>query len=321
MRGVNGLHHITAIAGPAQENLDFYAGVLGMRLVKRSVNQDDPGTYHLFYADAKGSPGADLTFFPWAHMAPPRAGHGLAMEVDLEVPAGSLSYWADRLQRYGTRIGPPETRFGQKVLSLVDPHGLSLALVEATEARRFEAWAESPVAGERQIRGLFGAQVWERESEDTTRLLTSVLGFQQVATENGWTRFACPGGPGVIDVRDAPEARRGAWGVGAVHHLAWRVDDDEHQLSVRTRVEGAGLHPTPVIDRFWFKSVYFKEPGGVLFELATDGPGFSVDEDPAHLGETLVLPPWLEAHRPAIEQALPPLSFEAEAHKVPGSRN
>jgi glyoxalase family protein len=315
MRGVNGLHHITAIAGPAQENLDFYAGVLGMRLVKRSVNQDDPGTYHLFYADAEGSPGSDLTFFPWAHMAPPRAGHGLAMEVDLEVPSGSLGYWAERLQRYGTQVGPPETRFGQHVLAFADPHGLSVALVEGTGARRAAPWTESPVPVERQIRGLFGAQVWERESATTTQFLTSVLGFQEVATEGGWTRYACPGGPGVIDVRDAPEARRGAWGVGAVHHLAWRVDDDEHQRAVRTRVEGAGAHPTPVIDRFWFKSVYFKEPGGVLFELATDGPGFAVDEDSAHLGESLVLPPWLEAHRKAIEHTLPPLSFEGVAHR------
>jgi glyoxalase family protein len=316
MRGVNGLHHITAIAGPARENLDFYAGVLGMRLVKRSVNQDDPGTYHLFYADAEGSPGSDLTFFPWAHLAPPRAGHGLAMEVGLEVPQGSLGYWADRLKRYGTTIGPPETRFGQKVLSLTDPHGLSVALVEVPTVRLFTPWPESPVPAERQIRGLFGAQVWERDSATTTQFLTSVLGFQQVGAENGWTRYACPGGPGVIDVRDAPEARRGAWGVGAVHHLAWRVDDDEHQLAVRTRVEGAGAHPTTVIDRFWFKSVYFKEPGGVLFELATDGPGFAVDEDAAHLGERLVLPPWLEAHRTAIEQSLPPLSLEGAIQKA-----
>jgi glyoxalase family protein len=316
MRGVNGLHHITAIAGPAQENLDFYAGILGMRLVKRSVNQDDPGTYHLFYADAEGSPGSDLTFFPWAHMAPPRAGHGLAMEVDLEVPEGSLGYWGDRLQRYGTSIGPAETRFGQKVLSFSDPHGLNVALVEVTGTRRFTPWPDSPVPVERQVRGLFGAQVWEREAATTTHFLTSVLGFQQVASENGWTRYGCPGGPGVIDVRDAPEARRGAWGVGAVHHLAWRVEDDGHQLDVRTRVEGAGANPTTVIDRFWFKSVYFKEPGGVLFELATDGPGFSVDEATEHLGESLVLPPWLEAHRAAIEQALPPLSFESAAHRT-----
>jgi len=309
MRGVNGLHHITAIAGPAQENLDFYAGVLGMRLVKRSVNQDDPGTYHLFYADAEGSPGSDLTFFPWAHMAPPRAGHGLAMEVDLEVPDGSLGYWSDRLQKYGTTTGPPETRFGQKVLSFTDPHGLGVALVEST-GRRFSPWEASPVEVERQIRGLFGAQVWERDSAATAEFLTSALGFRLVASERGWSRYACPGSPGVIDMRDAPEARRGAWGVGAVHHLAWRVDDDEHELAVRARVEAAGAHPTTVIDRFWFKSVYFKEPGGVLFEIATDGPGFSVDEDKAHLGERLILPPWLEAHRPAIEEALPPLEVE-----------
>jgi glyoxalase family protein len=308
MRPVNGIHHITAIAGPAQENLDFYGGVLGMRLVKRSVNQDDPGTYHLFYADAAGSPGSDLTFFPWAHMAPPRAGHGMAMEVALDVPLDSLGYWAERLQRYGTAIGPAETRFGQRVLAATDPHGLSLALVEADSGRRFTPWNESSVPADRQIRGLHGAQMWERESAATAQFLTSVLGFRQVATENGWTRYACAGGPGVIDLRDAPEARRGAWGVGSVHHLAWRVDDEEHQLDVRTRVEGAGARPTAVIDRFWFKSVYFKEPGGVLFELATDGPGFAVDEDPAHLGERLVLPPWLEAQRLAIEQALPPLS-------------
>ncbi len=317
MRGINGLHHITAIAGPAQENLDYYAGVLGMRLVKRSVNQDDPGTYHLFYADAEGNPGSDLTFFPWAHLAPPRAGHGLAMEVDLEVPEGSLSYWADRLRKFGTTIGPPETRFGHHVLALTDPHGLSVALVEAPGKRRSVPWDESPVPADRQIRGLFGAQVWERDSAATEHFLISVLGFQHVATENGWKRFGSVGGPGVLDVRDAPEARRGAWGVGAVHHLAWRVDDADHQLELRTRVEGAGAHPTTVIDRFWFKSVYFKEPGGVLFELATDGPGFAVDEDPAHLGEKLVLPPWLESHRSAIEQALPPLSYEGAAHNKP----
>jgi len=171
MDRVNGLHHITAIAGPAQENLDFYAGVLGMRLVKRSVNQDDPGTYHLFYADAEGHPGSDLTFFPWAHLAPPRAGHGLAMEVALEVPVGSLSFWADRLARYGTRTGPVETRFGQKVLAFDDPHGLHLALVEAATTRRFTAWDGGPVSGERQIRGLFGAQVWERDSTRTAAFL------------------------------------------------------------------------------------------------------------------------------------------------------
>ena len=306
---VNGLHHITAISGPAQENLDFYAGVLGMRLVKKSVNQDDPGTYHLFYADAEGRPGTDLTFFPWAQMAPPREGHGRAMEVSLEVPAGSLDYWGSRLQKYGARIEAMESRFGERVLALVDPHGLQLALVEPTRnvRREFTPWEASPVPADRQVRGLHGARVWERVAEVTASFLTDVLGFQRLADESGWTRFGFANASGVVDVRETPDARRGAWGVGSVHHLAWRVDDEAHQLRVREEVEKAGVGATPVIDRFWFKSVYFKEPGGVLFELATDGPGFAVDEDPAHLGEALVLPPFLEAYRADIERVLPPL--------------
>ena len=310
MQRVNGIHHITAIAGPAQENLDFYAGILGMRLVKKSVNQDDPGTYHLFYADAEGHPGADLTFFPWAELAPPRMGHGLAVEVGLEVPAGSLDYWRTRLEKYGTPLGAIEQRFGDRVLPVVDPHGLKVALVEPAHAplRSFTPWDSSPVPGERQVRGLYGAQVWERDAAATETFLTTSLGFERIGTENGWTRYGFHDAAGVLDVREAPEARRGAWGVGSIHHLAWRVTDDEHQLAMRARVEAAGGRATSVIDRFWFKSVYFKEPGGVLFELATDGPGFGVDEDPAHLGEALVLPPWLEPDRARIEQVLPPLT-------------
>jgi glyoxalase family protein len=313
MRGVNGLHHITAIAGPAQENLDFYAGVLGMRLVKRSVNQDDPGTYHLFYADAEGHPGTDLTFFPWAHMAPPRIGHGLAVEVSLEVPAASLAYWGTRLEKYGTRIMTVERRFGDTVLPFVDPHGLRGALVEsATRPRRaFAPWDGGPVPPERQVRGLYGAQIWERDSAATEGFLTGTLGFVRLGAENGWTRYGFAHAPGVVDLRDAPEERRGAWGVGTVHHLAWSVENDEHQLTMREQVVAAGGHATEVIDRFWFKSVYFKEPGGVLFEIATEGPGFAIDEDRAHLGETLVLPPFLEASRPQIERVLPPLTMPA----------
>ena len=313
MNRVNGLHHITAIAGAAQENLDFYAGVLGMRLVKRSVNQDDPGTYHLFYADAEGHPGTDLTFFPWAHAAPGREGHGLTMEVGLEVPADSLGYWQDRLTGYGTRLRQSETRFGQKVLAFDDPHGLHVALIEAESGRSFAPWSGSPVAEHRQVRGLFSAQVWERDASATVTFLTDVLGFEALASEQGWTRYGVPGAPGVIDVREMAGAQRGRWGVGSVHHLAWRVDDDRHQQIMRARAEAAGARPTPVIDRFWFKSVYFQEPGGVLFELATDGPGFAVDEDAAHLGETLVLPPWLEPHRGDIERALPPLTMQPVA--------
>ena len=317
MQHVNGIHHITAIAGPAQENLDFYAGVLGMHLVKKSVNQDEPFTYHLFYADAEGHPGTDLTFFPWSHLTPPRMGHGLAVEVGLEVPPDSLGYWTSRLEKYGVQRGNTETRFGQKTLPVTDPHGLRVALVEGTAHRHFTPWDGSSVPAERQIRGLHGAQLWEREAAPTTTFLTKVLGSRHLASEDGWARYGFADAAGVVDIRETPDARRGAGGVGSVHHLAWRVDDEAHQLEVRAQVESAGVRATPVIDRFWFKSVYFKEPGGVLFELATDGPGFAVDEEAAHLGETLVLPPWLEPVRAAIEGALPELTLRVpEGSKV-----
>jgi glyoxalase family protein len=312
MRGVNGLHHVTAIAGPAQENLDFYAGVLGMRLVKRSVNQDDPGTYHLFYADAEGHPGTDLTFFPWSQLAPPREGHGLSTEVSLAVPPGSLDYWGARLTKYRTRVDDVETRFGERALPLTDPHGLRVALVESDTAmqRTFSPWDGSPIPVERQIRGLEGARLAERELAPTVPFITDVLGFAPVGSEHGWHRYAVLGGGSgrYVDIRELP-ARRGAWGVGSIHHLAWRVDDEAHQTALRAEIDEAGRRPTPTIDRFWFKSVYFLEPGGVLFELATEGPGFGVDEDMAHLGESLVLPPWLEPHRSSIETMLPPLTL------------
>jgi glyoxalase family protein len=313
--GVNGLHHITAIAGPPQENLDFYAGVLGMRLVKRSVNQDDPGTYHLFYADAEGHPGTDLTFFPWTHLAPPRIGYGLAVEVSLEVPANTLTFWGARLEKYGVRCDRVETRFGDRVLPFTDPHGLRVALVESGRPinRRFAPWDGGPVAGEQQVRGLYGAQIWERESAATSAFLTGPMAFERLAAENGWTRYGFSNAVGIVDLRDAPDAGRGAWGVGSIHHLAWRVDDDQHELAVRAAVERAGAHATDVIDRFWFKSVYFKEPGGVLFEIATDGPGFAIDEHREHLGETLVLPPFLEAQRAGIEQVLPAIRLPRES--------
>ena len=311
MQPIAGLHHITAIAGPAQENLDFYAGVLGMRLVKKSVNQDDPGTYHLFYADAEGHPGTDLTFFPWAQLAPHREGHGLSTEVSLAVPPGSLGFWSARLARSGVKIYSPEVRFGQHVLPLADSHGLRLALTESQSSlgRPFTPWEKSPIPVEHQIRGLESARLVEHDLEPTVSFLRDGLGFREAGEENGWTRYAL--GEGIsgqyLELRADPGARRGAWGTGSVHHIAWRMQDDEHELEVRQSVAAHGAQPTPVIDRFWFKSVYFREPGGVLFELATDGPGFGVDEDQATLGESLVLPPWLEADRSAIEAALPKL--------------
>ena len=313
MRPVNGLHHITAISGKAQENVDFYAGLLGMRLVKKSVNQDDPGTYHLFYADAVGHPGTDLTFFPWEQMAPPLMGHGLAVEVQLEVPAGSLAFWGERLAKYGTQVSKIEQRFGADVLPIVDPHGMRVALVAHETRRPFEPWTDSTVPVERQVRGLYGARLWERGAAATGAFIEKAMGFEKLAEADGWTRYGFREAAGVIDIRETPAERRGRWGIGAVHHLAWRVDDEAHQLAVRRQVEHDGANATPVIDRFWFKSVYFKEPGGVLFELATDGPGFAVDEDPAHLGESLVLPPFLQPYREKIAAALPELTLPQPA--------
>ncbi|MEP6822095.1 MAG: ring-cleaving dioxygenase [Chthoniobacterales bacterium] len=316
MNTVRGLHHITAISGPAQENVDFYAGVLGMRLVKKSVNQDDPGTYHLFYADAEGHPGTDITFFPWAQMAPSRDGYGLGTEVSLAVPPGSLVFWSGRLQRYGIAVGAPETRFGEDVLTVRDPHGLRVALVESESSlgRHFTPWEDGPIPVQHQIRGLETARMEEEDFVVTSGFLTRAMGFREIGMENGWHRYAVGEGRSgqYVDVRELSGARRGAWGTGSIHHIAWRVDDDAHETEMRGKVAAGGAQPTPVIDRFWFKSVYFKEPGGVLFELATDGPGFAVDEDAARLGETLVLPPWLEQDRAAIEASLPKVTMPAK---------
>ncbi len=308
---ITGLHHVTAICGNAQDNLDFYVRVLGMRLVKRSVNQDDPSTYHLFYADGAGHPGSDLTFFPWEHMPPGQRGAGLTNAVDLAVPPDSLPYWAERLTRHGVRTTEPTIRFGETVLSFTDPHGLGLALVETADPRTFAAWSEGPVPALRQIRGLHGVRITERALGATADFLTRGLGFEKTAEEDGWHRFSVAGGGSgrTIDVQEIPDASRGTWGVGSVHHVAFRVPDDDAEQAARQQVLSAGRRPTEVIDRFWFKSVYFKEPGGALFEIATDGPGFSIDEDLATLGEQLILPPFLEPHRAQIERELSPLNM------------
>jgi glyoxalase family protein len=312
-----GLHHVTAIAGDPVENLRFYRDVMGLRLVKKSVNQDDPATYHLFYADADGHPGTDLTFFPWPHAKPGNPGVGVVQETYLTVPHGTIDAWETRLRAGGARVEPPAVRFGERVLPFADPHGLRLALVEGATPFAFTAWDASPVPEGEQIRGLHGARAPLRELGPTERFLTEVMGFERVGTEGDWVRFVLPPSAGaaaadgagrVLDLREVPDGRRGAWGVGSVHHLAWTVDDDAHQVALRGAVARAGRRPSEVIDRFWFRSVYFMEPGGVLFELATTGPGFAVDEDPSALGERLILPPWLEPHRSEIEGVLPDLS-------------
>ena len=310
---VHGIHHVTCIAGDAQENLDFYVGVLGMRLVKRSVNQDDPGTYHLFYADRVGTPGTDFTFFPWPNMEPGRLGIGSAVETSFAVSAGSLTYWQDRLAQYAVRHYPPESRFGETTLSFKDPHGLQLALVETGDGRQFVPWENSPVPQECQLRGMHAVRLWERKLAHTQAILTQRMGFSLIGIEDGWHRYGVEGGGSgkLIEIKELSEERRGQWGTGSVHHVAWRVKDSQEQIALREGIANAGLRPTLQIDRFWFKSVYFKEPGGVLFELATDGPGFDRDEDLEHLGEQLILPPWLETARGEIEATLPSLEMPA----------
>jgi len=312
MSQITGLHHVTAIAGDAQENVDFYSGVLGMRLVKRSVNQDSPGTYHLFYADAEGHPGTDLTFFPWPEMQPASPGVGLAMEVSLAVPPGSLEFWSEKLALNDVATMALETRRGSRTLPFADPHGLPLTLVETGDSRQFTPWADSPVPEDRQIRGLHSVRLWERDLTLTASFLTGVLGFEPMAVDGEWTGFSLGGGGSgrYLEIRELPLSTRGKWGTGGVHHVAWRVPEEATQLEVRDRIERARRRPTEVIDRFWFKSVYFLEPGGALFEIATDGPGFTADEDVATLGERLVLPPWLESRRQEIEAGLPPLLDE-----------
>lgn len=314
---VHGIHHVTAIAGDPQENLDFYAGVMGMRLVKKSVNQDAIDTYHLFYADAAGTPGSDLTFFPWPNMGPARPGVALTMEVPFAVPVGSLKYWQKRFDGLGVNYGKIETRFGETTLPFRDPHGLHLALVETGDERQFVPWQKSPVPVERQLRGMHSVRLWERLLAPTETLLTDRMGFTLVGVENGWRRYGVDGGGSgkLVEVKELPEENRGRWGTGSVHHVAWRARDSKEEMALRSVIERAGLNPTPQIDRFWFKSVYFREPGGVLFELATDGPGFGRDEDMERLGEQLILPPWLEPHRKEIEAGLPPLKMpEAETN-------
>jgi glyoxalase family protein len=309
---VHGLHHVTVIAGDPQENVDFYTRVLGMRLVKKSVNQDAPDTYHLFYADGVGSPGTDLTFFPWPGLPKARPRAGQIVEVPFAVPPGSLGYWRERLAENGVTTSAVETRFGERTLPFEDPHGLRLALVETDDDREFVPWDRSPVPVEHQVRGMHAVRMWQHELGPTETLLTEVMGFETVGEDDGWHRYGVEGGGSgtlaeVKVVDQHPRTSNRVGGTGAVHHAAWRMRDSDEEMALRDAIAQVGLQPTPQIDRFWFKSVYFREPGGVLFELATDGPGFTVDEDPEDLGTSLVLPPSMENQRDEIEANLPPL--------------
>jgi glyoxalase family protein len=321
MESIGGLHHVTAITGDAPGNLDFYTRVLGLRLVKKTVNQDDVSAYHLFYADAKGSPGTDVTFFDWPQTPPHRPGAGSIEPIALRVEGpASLEYWLGRFEELGVSHGEVRERNGRPLLSFLDPEGQSLELVADGGTPGGVTWPGSPVPAEHQVKGLHGVTLTSYHPQATADLLTAGMGFrvtgQRELPQGGEEHFfeVGPGGPGTEVVISVPaEVGRSMQGRGGVHHVAFRVPDAETQLAWRERIEGLGLRPTPVIDRFYFKSIYFREPGGALFEIATDGPGFAADEPVEHLGEGLALPPFLEPDRERITAGLVPLESRGVA--------
>jgi glyoxalase family protein len=304
-----GIHHITAIAGDPQRNLDFYAGILGLRLVKLTVNFDDPGTYHLYYGDAVGHPGSLLTFFPWPGGARGRQGTGQVTTVGLAIPPGSLGFWIERLLSQGLNYEGPSRRFDDQLLAFADPDGLMLELVATARVADVPPWTDGPVPPEHAVRGLFGGTIWEDGDSGSADFLSRNLGFASTSEQGGFLRLVSAGtGVGtVIDLRRTPGFWRGAGGVGTVHHIAFRAANSQAQLEKRAEILGQGVSATPVIDRQYFQSVYFREPGGVLYEIATHDPGFTVDELVSELGTHLKLPPMYEPNRQEIEQVLPPL--------------
>lgn len=311
-RGIVGIHHVTAIAGDPQANVGFYVKVLGLRLVKRTVNFDDPGTYHLYYGDELGRPGTILTFFPWPNAPRGRRGAGQLTVTSFSVPAGSIEYWVDRLASHAVEIEEKGERFGAETLAFKDPDDLLVELVAGDRDER-KPWEGGGVPAEHTIRGFHSVTLTESGYEATADLLTEGMGFRAVADERDRFRFAAgDGAPGaIVDVVCAPDAPPGLVAAGTVHHVAWRVAGDDEQREWRRRLVGRGLNVTPLLDRQYFRSIYYREPGGVLFEIATDPPGFTIDEPPERLGSELKLPPWLEPHRNRIEGVLPHLRVPA----------
>jgi glyoxalase family protein len=304
-----GIHHVTAIASDPQRNVDFYAGVLGLRLVKRTVNFDDPGTYHFYYGDETGTPGTILTFFPWPGAARGRHGTGQLTTTSFAIRPDSMGFWVDRLRSQGLAVEGPSTRFSEEVLEFEDHDGLRLELVADAAVASRAAWEGGPVDPEHALRGFHGVTLSEEGYESTAELLHKQMGFQ-VAGSHG-SRFRYVAGEGeskaYVDVLCLPAGREGTMGAGTVHHVAWRVADDRTQLHWRTRLADLDYNVTPVMDRQYFHSIYYREPGGVIFEIATDPPGFTLDESRESLGTGLKLPPWLESRREVIEDILPPI--------------
>lgn len=310
-----GLHHVTAIASDPQRNLDFYTELLGLRFIKRTVNFDDPGTYHFYFGDDLGSPGTILTFFPWPHATRGQLGVGETSATAFSVPADSLSFWESRLLNVGVPAERLAERFGDAVLGFADPDGMRLELIAQRDPGSVHIPRNGDVPSECAIRGFFGVTLCQAGFELTAGVLEK-MGFRRAGEDGNRHRFSADGSAfgRHIDVMIQTHLRHGRMGAGSVHHIAFRAADDVAQRSWREEIRELPLNVTPVLDRTYFHSIYFREPGGVLFEIATDPPGFSYDEPLETLGESLKLPPWLESQRDAIEQVLPSISLHYQRH-------
>lgn len=312
---ISGIHHITAIASDPQRNLDFYTRVMGLRLVKLTVNFDDPGTYHLYFGNRQGRPGSILTFFPWPGIPRGSSGNGQVSATTFAVRPAAVEFWRTHLAERGVLTDDAGSRFGEEILRFNDPDGMALEIVGTTLAIPEDAWRTDAIPSEAAICGFHSATLAEEGYERTASLLLS-MGMQLIGNEGTRFRYAAGAGPGtVIDVVCSPATRPGRLGAGTVHHIAWRTPDDAQQQSWRDSLVASGYNVSPIMDRAYFHSIYFREPGGVLFEIATDSPGFATDEPVDHLGERLMLPRFYEAQRAIIESSLPPLQLSTARHE------
>lgn len=308
---VLGLHHITALTADAQKNCDFYAGVLGLRLIKKTINFDAPDVYHLYYGNERGEPGTILTFFPFPGMPRGRKGKGQLTVTAFSAPADALDYWMKRLAKFHVKQNAPEKRFEDElVIAFEDPEGLGLELVFNKRDKR-AGFTYGNIPLEHALKGFYGMALCEEGYERTAGLLTVQMDHLLVVEKGNRFRYSASGKPGdFVDVLCSPESMQGVGGSGTVHHVAFATASDSFQVEAREKLLHFGLNVTPVIDRQYFHSIYFREPGGVLFEIATVQPGFMIDEELEHLGESLKLPPWEEKRRPLIEKLLPPVKVD-----------
>jgi glyoxalase family protein len=307
---IRGLHHVTAITSDPQRNLDFYVGLLGLRFVKRTVNFDDPGTYHFYFGDGRGTPGTILTFFPWPGARRGIRGTGQIEATAFAISPSSINYWLERFKQHQVPAERTLLRFAEDVIRFADPDGLFIELIASSSLAQVEPWPASPVPSEHALHGFHSVSAALEGYERTARLLTDSFGYRLIEQSGNRFRFTAPDdtAPGrIVDLLCLPDSQMGRVAAGSVHHIAFRAKDDAEQLKWREHLVNLGYNVTPVIDRTYFHSIYFREPGGVLFEIATEPPGFTLDEKLKELGTHLQLPPWMESARSQIEKILPPI--------------